>query len=109
MDVECKHMGWHFKQWLDRYKINVEYKGGQKQINPELVICTSQYLPEQIWSTEDAKAIRRRCQMISWNEDEQTTLAYINDVQQSLVRTVLPDQAAGEFLGTRVRWEKVYS
>lgn len=60
-------MEWHYKRWFDRYPITVEVKGGQMVINPELVIVTSQYTPEQIWEgdTTTLDAIRRRVMLIS--------------------------------------------
>nr|ALC76156.1 replication-associated protein [Brachiaria deflexa-associated circular DNA molecule 1] len=110
VDTECKHQGWHFKQWLDRYKIHVEYKGGQKKINPEIVIVTSQYLPEHIWNEEDAKAIRRRCSFIyGGNEAMQTEDEYKKKVCTSLSSSVLPGEAVTHtHTCGRTRWEKIH-
>ena len=91
----------------------MEYKGGQKKINPEIVIVTSQYLPEHIWNKEDAEAITRRCNVIyAGNEVKQTEDEYKKKVSTSLFSIVLPEQAAGEFslknFCGRTRWEKIH-
>lgn len=70
-DLAIKPMEWHYKRWLDRYPMQVEYKGGMMMINPEIVVITSQYTPEQIWEGDSTtlSAIRRRCSLISFDLD----------------------------------------
>lgn len=106
VDKECKHMEWYYKQWLDRYPIHVESKGGMNMINPELVIITSQYSIEQIWEDKETRdAISRRCDDVS---------------VPSLSQLVLPERALAhgterwhtdkkevDYCG-RVRWEKIH-
>lgn len=67
VDHAVKPMEWHYKRWLDRYAMQVEVKGGQLKINPELVIITSQFTPEQIWEgdKETLSAIQRRVVLVS--------------------------------------------
>jgi GTPase SAR1 family protein len=63
-DVDPGHskLAHHFKLWLDRYQFPVEYKGGMKQIQPELVIITSQYSIGEVFTDQTTReAIERRC------------------------------------------------
>lgn len=73
-DLAIKPMEWHYKRWLDRYPITVEVKGGQMVINPEIIVITSQYTPEQIWEGDNTTldAIRRRTLLVMMTHDGPT-------------------------------------
>ena len=50
-------------QVLDRYELKVETKGGYVNFNPELIIITTNYTPDEIFSTVERKhlnALKRR-------------------------------------------------
>lgn len=57
-------MEWHYKRWMDRYPITVEFKGGQRVINPLIFVCTSNYRMEDIWGEPALSALRRRTKVI---------------------------------------------
>lgn len=86
-------MEWHYKRWTDRYPISVEVKGGSMVINPELVIITSQYTPEQIWEGDKTtlEAMRRRLSFVNMESQHGPT----DSEQHSPVSSVLPYRAVG--------------
>lgn len=60
-----------FKDWTDRYKFAAEVKHATMQINPARMVCTSQYMPEEIPGLDEAtlEALDRRFQFITIGED----------------------------------------
>lgn len=60
-----------FKDWTDRYKFAAEVKHATMQINPARMVCTSQYMPEEIPGLDEAtlEAMDRRFQFITIGED----------------------------------------
>lgn len=50
----------YLKIWADRYPFQAEYKGGSAMIQGVKLIVTSNFAPEEIWSGEDLRAIKRR-------------------------------------------------
>jgi len=61
----CKYMADKFKKWTDKYIFPAEFKGGMCNLRPKKVYITSQFTIEQCFPlTEDAEAVRRRCQVI---------------------------------------------
>ena len=64
LDPDHKFMAKQLKNWSDHYPFTPEIKGGRlPPIRPASIIVTSQYKPEQIFTDEDATAIRRRFQV----------------------------------------------
>lgn len=60
--------GYHLKKWADRYPFNAEMKGSSLKIRPALIIVTSNYEPEDIWSDEKTiDPIKRRFRMVDTN------------------------------------------
>lgn len=54
---------YHLKIWLDRYAFLAEVKNGACWIRPKLLIITSNYRPEDIWTDPmTLGAIKRRCE-----------------------------------------------
>jgi len=51
----------HLKIWADRYPFPAEIKGAKVDIRPTLIIVTSNYHPDDIWTEEsDVQPIKRR-------------------------------------------------
>lgn len=52
-DKKADYMGAYFKQWVDRYAFPVEIKGGNAVIRPKIIVITSNWHPEEIWSDKN--------------------------------------------------------
>jgi len=66
LDISHEYMGYNLKIWGDRYPFPVETKGGGgHKIRPRLIIVTSNWHPNRIWSNEEfIKPILRRFEVI---------------------------------------------
>ena len=60
-----------FKDWTDRYKFAAEVKHATMVINPQRMVVTSQFMPEEIpgMDSETLEALERRFQFISVGDD----------------------------------------
>lgn len=66
----CKYLVQYMKQWMDRYPFKCEVKGGARDIRPMVFIVTSNYSIDECFPNgHDAEAIRRRCDVIHFNND----------------------------------------
>lgn len=61
-DIEPVHsvLGHHIKQWADHYPFTAEQKGTSIRIRPKVLVITSNFTIDEIWSGTIAEAIRRR-------------------------------------------------
>lgn len=66
LDPAHDRLAYHLKIWGDHYGSILECKGGAIPSAHEKIIVTSQYFPDEIFSAEDATAIRRRYTLYSW-------------------------------------------
>lgn len=66
-------------------------------INPEIVIITSQYTPEQIWEGDETtlSAIRRRCVLIMLEQRDPNEVVQTDPNDAVPVSIVLPDRHVG--------------
>lgn len=75
LDKEHNKLCHHLKLWGDRYPFLAEMKGGAMKIRPSKIIVTSNYRPEEIWTTkQDLEPILRRFKVVSWEDQKQRTL-----------------------------------
>jgi hypothetical protein len=101
----------HMKIWADRYPFLAEVKGSAKRIRPRVIVVTSNYRPEDIWSDEgDLGPILRRFRVIqftgefapiipwSWTEPADP----VDEAQEEEAPAQPPAEAAStqEFLNT---------
>lgn len=95
LDMASKQMEWHYKRWCDRYPMTVEVKGGTMVINPELIIITSQYTPEQIWEGDQTtiSAMQRRLAIVCAQARDTK-----GSQREEPVSAVLPDRLVGSWL-----------
>ena len=66
LDPAHDRLAYHLKIWGDHYGCPLEVKGGVLPSAHDKIIITSQYYPEQIFTPEDAIAIRRRYTVHTW-------------------------------------------
>jgi len=71
MELDAKYMGHELKLVADRYKCRVEIKGASTMIRPDMIVVTSNYSPDEIWSADAvcASAVKRRFRVVrihSW-------------------------------------------
>ena len=61
-DIEPVHhvLGHHIKQWADHYPFTAEQKGTSIRIRPKVIVITSNYTIDEIWTGTMAEAIKRR-------------------------------------------------
>lgn len=60
--------GYHLKKWGDRYPFNAEIKGSSAKIRPQLLIVTSNYRPDEIWTDDKTLGpISRRFKIVDTN------------------------------------------
>jgi len=70
-DFDAAHgvLGHHMKIWGDRYPFLAEVKGGSMKIRPKLIVVTSNYPPEAIWSNKETlEPILRRFEVTEIKE-----------------------------------------
>lgn len=91
IDKEHHFMGFHLKIWLDVYPFRAEVKGGSRMARPQLVIVTSNYTPEQIWSDAGTlEPLMRRLTLVSF--DTETGTQPLLDVYRLPAELVDPSQ-----------------
>lgn len=72
----------HLKIWGDRYPFLGEHKGGTTKIRPNLVIVTSNFRPEDIWTeTCDLEPILRRYRVVRFGLDQRELLGWNPDLK----------------------------
>lgn len=61
-DFDCAVLGHYIKRWADKWPVSGEVKGSTIALAYKRFIITSNYLPSDLWSEDDAmrKAIERR-------------------------------------------------
>lgn len=70
-DLDSIHhvLGHHLKIWADRYPFLAEVKGSAFKIRPKLIIVTTNYHPEEIWTDpRTLDPILRRFKTINFNQ-----------------------------------------
>jgi len=80
MELDAKYMGHELKLVSDRYKCRVEIKGASTMIRPEMIVVTSNYSPDEIWSSDAvcAAAVKRRFRIVKIHEWSAFETACIN-------------------------------
>lgn len=70
-------LGGHLKIWADAYPFIGEVKGGSRKLRPRLVVVTSQYKIEEIWSDQATQdALNRRFKKIEKILGQNIILSY---------------------------------
>lgn len=66
MELDAKYMGHELKLVSDMYRARVEIKGASTMIRPDMIIVTSNYTPDEIWSQDNlcAEAVKRRFRVV---------------------------------------------
>lgn len=70
VDMNHKVLGHHLKIWTDHYPFTAEVKGHSIRIRPEIIVCTSNYCIEEIFSEDSTlqTALLRRFQCIEFKD-----------------------------------------
>lgn len=67
-DIRHEKLVYHLKRWADRYPFRAEIKNSMMAIRPKLIIVTSNYHPNEIWtSAPDLQPIVRRFKVIHFS------------------------------------------
>lgn len=87
-DVEPSNASWlgyFLKIWGDHYAFNAEVKGGSFKIRPKVILVTSQYTIDNVFSSTDAEtvtAVSRRFKQVFYGAE---TIPLLQSIKDSLL------------------------